>query len=85
MKKTLPYRPAAAVMLLNSEDKVFVAQRIDSQLEAWLEEAHARDLSFLEAVQLGVVDWCRHRLSPSLRVVRSELPDVMKSTTRSRS
>ncbi|WP_340315083.1 RNA pyrophosphohydrolase [Rhizorhabdus argentea] len=35
MKKTLPYRPAAAVMLLNSEDKVFVAQRIDSQLEAW--------------------------------------------------
>jgi len=35
VKKTLPYRPAAAVMLLNSEDKVFVAQRIDSQLEAW--------------------------------------------------
>lgn len=35
MKKTLPYRPAAAVMLLNSENKVFVAQRIDSQLEAW--------------------------------------------------
>lgn len=35
MKKTLPYRPAAAIMLLNSEDKVFVAQRIDSALEAW--------------------------------------------------
>lgn len=35
MKKSLPYRPAAAVMLLNSEAKVFVAQRIDNALEAW--------------------------------------------------
>jgi putative (di)nucleoside polyphosphate hydrolase len=35
VKKTLPYRPAAAIMLLNSEGKVFVAQRIDSALEAW--------------------------------------------------
>jgi putative (di)nucleoside polyphosphate hydrolase len=32
---SLPYRPAAAVMLLNSDDKVFVAQRIDSTLDAW--------------------------------------------------
>lgn len=32
---TLPYRPAAAVMLLNAENKVFVAQRIDSSLDAW--------------------------------------------------
>nr|AGU09937.1 NUDIX domain [uncultured organism] len=31
----LPYRPAAGVMLLNSENKVFVAQRLDSTLEAW--------------------------------------------------
>ena len=31
----LPYRPAAAVMLLNRENKVFVAQRIDSMLDAW--------------------------------------------------
>lgn len=31
----LPYRPAAAVMLLNGENKVFVAQRIDSSLDAW--------------------------------------------------
>lgn len=30
-----PYRPAAAVMLLNSENKVFVAQRIDSSFDAW--------------------------------------------------
>lgn len=35
MKPSLPYRPAAAVMLLNSEDKVFVAQRIDNALDAW--------------------------------------------------
>ena len=35
MKSLLPYRPAAAVMLLNGADKVFVAQRIDSALEAW--------------------------------------------------
>jgi putative (di)nucleoside polyphosphate hydrolase len=34
-KDSLPYRPAAAVMLLNREGKVFVAQRLDSTLEAW--------------------------------------------------
>ena len=32
---TLPYRPGAGVMLLNRRGKVFVAQRIDSTLEAW--------------------------------------------------
>ena len=35
MTKDLPYRPAAGVMLLNAENKVFVAQRLDSTLEAW--------------------------------------------------
>lgn len=34
-KHALPYRPAAGVMLLNREGKVFVAQRLDSTLEAW--------------------------------------------------
>lgn len=34
-KKNLPYRPAAGIMLLNRENKVFVAQRLDSTLEAW--------------------------------------------------
>jgi putative (di)nucleoside polyphosphate hydrolase len=34
-KDALPYRPAAGVMLLNREGKVFVAQRLDSTLEAW--------------------------------------------------
>jgi putative (di)nucleoside polyphosphate hydrolase len=32
---SLPYRPGAGVMLLNRDGKVFVAQRIDSTLEAW--------------------------------------------------
>jgi putative (di)nucleoside polyphosphate hydrolase len=32
---TLPYRPGAGVMLVNREGKVFVAQRLDSTLEAW--------------------------------------------------
>lgn len=31
----LPYRPAAGIMLLNAEDRVFVGQRRDSTLEAW--------------------------------------------------
>ncbi len=29
------YRPAAAVMLLDAHDRVFVAQRFDSSLDAW--------------------------------------------------
>jgi putative (di)nucleoside polyphosphate hydrolase len=31
----LPYRPAAGVMLLNGHGQVFVAQRLDTTLEAW--------------------------------------------------
>lgn len=31
----LPYRPAAGVMLVNDEGRVFVGQRLDSALEAW--------------------------------------------------
>ena len=34
-QRSLPYRPAAAVMLLNADDKVFVAQRLDNALDAW--------------------------------------------------
>lgn len=34
-KHSLPYRPGAGVMLLNREGKVFVAQRLNSHLEAW--------------------------------------------------
>jgi putative (di)nucleoside polyphosphate hydrolase len=32
---TLPYRPGAGVMLVNRDGKIFVAQRLDSTLEAW--------------------------------------------------
>ena len=35
MTQALPYRPAAGVMLINHAAKVFVAQRIDTTLEAW--------------------------------------------------
>ena len=31
----LPYRPAAGIMLLNADNKVFVGQRLDNKLEAW--------------------------------------------------
>jgi putative (di)nucleoside polyphosphate hydrolase len=31
----LPYRPAAGIMLVNADGKVFVGQRIDNKLEAW--------------------------------------------------
>jgi putative (di)nucleoside polyphosphate hydrolase len=31
----LPYRPAAGIMLVNAEGKVWVGQRLDSSLEAW--------------------------------------------------
>jgi putative (di)nucleoside polyphosphate hydrolase len=34
-RDALPYRPAAGVMLLNRQGKVWVGQRLDSTLEAW--------------------------------------------------
>jgi putative (di)nucleoside polyphosphate hydrolase len=34
-KGKLGYRPAAGIMLLNRDGKVFVGQRLDSTLEAW--------------------------------------------------
>lgn len=36
MNKTdLPYRPCVGIMLMNADDQVFVARRIDQQVEAW--------------------------------------------------
>ena len=35
MNQDLPYRPAAGIMLVNSNGKVWVGQRLDSTLEAW--------------------------------------------------
>ncbi|MDO7842996.1 RNA pyrophosphohydrolase [Sphingomonas immobilis] len=32
---TLPYRPCAGIMILNKDGKVFVGQRVDSEVEAW--------------------------------------------------
>ncbi len=32
---TLPYRPCAGLMVLNAAGKVFVGQRIDTEVEAW--------------------------------------------------
>jgi putative (di)nucleoside polyphosphate hydrolase len=34
-RDSLPYRPGVGILLLNREGKVFVAQRLDSTLEAW--------------------------------------------------
>lgn len=34
-ESTLPYRPCAGIMLLNSAGQVFVGQRIDTFAEAW--------------------------------------------------
>lgn len=34
-KSGLPYRAGVGIMLLNSEGRVFVGQRLDSSLEAW--------------------------------------------------
>lgn len=34
-KHKLPYRPCAGIMLLNNQNKVFVAKRIDTSVEAW--------------------------------------------------
>lgn len=34
-RESLPYRPAAGVMLLNRDGKAWVGQRLDSTLEAW--------------------------------------------------
>ena len=34
-RNALPYRPAAGIMLINAERRVWVGQRIDSTQEAW--------------------------------------------------
>ena len=34
-RDSLPYRPGVGILLLNREGQVFVAQRLDSTLEAW--------------------------------------------------
>ena len=67
-REALPYRPAAGIMLLNREGKVFVAQRLDSALEAWqmpqggLDEGEApeagalRELEEETGIRAGLVE-----------------------------
>ena len=73
---TLPYRPGAGVMLLNREGKVFVAQRLDSTLEAWqmpqggLDEGEApeagalRELEEETGISPGMVEIVAHCPAP---------------------
>ena len=35
IERKLPYRPCAGIMLLNEKGQVFVAKRIDTEIEAW--------------------------------------------------
>lgn len=79
---TLPYRPAAAIMLLNAQDKVFVAQRIDSTVDAWQmpqggldpgEEAEAGALRELEE-ETGIGPQLVHIIARASRDLVYELP-----------
>ena len=82
---TLPYRPAAAVMLLNSDDNVFVAQRIDSSVDAWQmpqggldpgEDAQAGALRELEE-ETGIGAHLVTVVARASRELRYDLPPEM--------
>ncbi|ABQ70262.1 RNA pyrophosphohydrolase [Rhizorhabdus wittichii] len=77
MKKTLPYRPAAAIMLLNAEDKVFVAQRIDSALEAWQMPQGGLDPD--EAPEAGALRELEEEtgIGPGLVEILAKAPDIL--------
>lgn len=77
MKPQLPYRPAAAVMLLNGENKVFVAQRIDSALEAWQMPQGGLDPG--EDPQAGALRELEEEtgIAPHLVKILGRAPDVL--------
>jgi putative (di)nucleoside polyphosphate hydrolase len=77
VKKTLPYRPAAAIMLLNAEDKVFVAQRIDSALEAWQMPQGGLDPD--EAPEAGALRELEEEtgIGPGLVEILAKAPDIL--------
>jgi putative (di)nucleoside polyphosphate hydrolase len=79
----LPYRPAAGVMLLNRDGRVFVAQRRDSTLEAWQmpqggldagEEAEAGALRELEE-ETGIPPGKVEIVARAPEELRYDLPD----------
>lgn len=78
----LPYRPAAGVMLLNSENRVWVGQRLDSTLEAWQmpqggldpgEEARAGALRELEE-ETGITPDMVEVIAVASRTLDYDLP-----------
>lgn len=79
----LPYRPAAAVMLLNDRNQVWVGQRRDSTLEAWQmpqggldegEEPQAGALRELEE-ETGIASHLVEIVARSERELLYDLPD----------
>jgi putative (di)nucleoside polyphosphate hydrolase len=84
--KDLPYRPAAGVMLINSEDKVWVGQRLDSSLEAWQmpqggldkgEDARAGALRELEE-ETGIPPHLVEIIACAARPLDYELPEDLR-------
>lgn len=81
----LPYRPAAGIMLLNRQSKVFVAQRLDNPLDAWQmpqgglepgEDAHAGALRELEE-ETGIAPAYVELIARSAGELRYDLPDEL--------
>ncbi len=82
---TLPYRPCAGIMLLNTEGMVFVGQRLDSQLDAWQmpqggidegEEAEAAAFRELEE-ETGIAPHLVQLIARSAGEHLYDLPDHM--------
>lgn len=79
-------RPAAAIMLLNAEDKVFVAQRIDSSMDAWqmpqggLDEGEDPQMGALRELEeeTGITREKVDIIAQSRRELTYELPEDLR-------
>ena len=79
-------RPAAAVMLLNAENKVFVAQRIDSSMDAWqmpqggLDEGEDPQMGALRELEeeTGITREKVEIIARSRRELTYELPEDLR-------
>ena len=80
------YRPAAAIMLLNADNRVFVAQRLDSSLDAWQmpqggldpgEDAQAGALRELEE-ETGIAPHLVEIVARSSRELLYDLPPELQ-------